>query len=69
MSAAEWPWRSLAEAASAVESRAVSPVELTQACLDRIEKVDRAVHAFVSVHAEGALEAARVAERDISAGR
>lgn len=59
----------MADAASAVKSRAVSPVELTQACLDRIEKVDRAVHAFVSVHAEGALEAARVAERDISAGR
>ncbi len=69
MSAAEWPWRSLAAAASAVESRAVSPVELTQACLDRIEKVDRAVHAFVSVDAEGALEAARVAEREILAGR
>jgi len=69
MSDAEWPWRSLTDAASAVESRAVSPVELTQACLDRIEKVDRAVHAFVSVHAEEALEAARVAERDISAGR
>jgi aspartyl-tRNA(Asn)/glutamyl-tRNA(Gln) amidotransferase subunit A len=69
MSAAEWPWRSLADAASAVESRAASPVELTQACLDRIQKVDHAVHAFVSVRAEGALEAARVAERDISAGR
>jgi aspartyl-tRNA(Asn)/glutamyl-tRNA(Gln) amidotransferase subunit A len=69
MSAAEWPWRSLAAAASAVESRAVSPVELTQVCLDRIEKVDRAVHAFVSVDSERALEAARAAERDISAGR
>jgi aspartyl-tRNA(Asn)/glutamyl-tRNA(Gln) amidotransferase subunit A len=69
VSAVEWPWRSLADAASAVESRAVSPVELTQACLDRIEKVDGAVHAFVSVDAEGALEAARAAERDISAGR
>jgi aspartyl-tRNA(Asn)/glutamyl-tRNA(Gln) amidotransferase subunit A len=64
-----WPWRSLAEAASAVRARAVSPVELTRACLDRIERVDGVVHAFVSVDAEGALEAARAAEREIQAGR
>ncbi len=65
----EWPWRSLAAAARAVESRAVSPVELTTACLERIERADRAVHAFASLDAEGALAAARAAEREITAGR
>jgi aspartyl-tRNA(Asn)/glutamyl-tRNA(Gln) amidotransferase subunit A len=52
-----------------VKSRAVSPVELTRACLERIERVDGAVRSFVSVDAEGALEAARAAEREIAGGR
>src|SRR6266446_4651977 len=65
----EWPWRSLAETAAAVKSRAVSPVELTRACLDRIERVEPVLHAFVSVDADGALQTARAAEREITAGR
>src|SRR5919201_822063 len=64
----EWPWRSLAEAATAVKSGAVSPVELTRACLERIERVDGVVHAFVSVDADRALQDARRAEREIRAG-
>ncbi len=64
----EWPWHSLAEAATAVKAGAVSPVELTRACLERIERVDRVVHAFVSVDAERALQDARKAEREIKAG-
>jgi len=65
----EWPWRSLADAAAAVKAGAVSPVELTRACLERIERVDHALHAFVSVDAERALQDARRAEREIQAGR
>src|SRR5262245_26416844 len=64
-----WPWRSLAAVTAAVKSGAVSPVELTRACLDRIERVDPVLHAFVSVDAEGALQAARAAEREMTAGR
>jgi aspartyl-tRNA(Asn)/glutamyl-tRNA(Gln) amidotransferase subunit A len=67
--APSWPWRSMAETAAAVKSGGVSPVELTRACLDRIERVDPVLHAFVSVDVEGALRAARAAERDITAGR
>ena len=59
MTPSAWPWRSLADAAAAVKSGAASPVELTRACLERIERVDPVVHAFVSVDAEGALQAAR----------
>ncbi|HEY8370001.1 MAG TPA: amidase [Thermodesulfobacteriota bacterium] len=65
----DWIWRSLADAAEALRTRAVSPVELTRACLERIERVEPAVHAFVSVDAEGALRAAAAAEREIAAGR
>src|SRR5436309_11215051 len=64
----EWPWQSLAQAAAAVKAGAVSPVELTRACLERIERVDPVVHAFVSVDAERALQDARKAEREIKAG-
>src|SRR5256884_1719401 len=64
----DWPWQSLAEAAAAVKSGAVSPMELTRACLERIERVDPVVHAFVSVDAEHALQEAQRAEREIKAG-
>ncbi len=63
------PWSSVAEAARAVQAGAVSPVELTRACLDRIERVDRAIRAFTVVDTEGALEAARAAEREIGRSR
>jgi aspartyl-tRNA(Asn)/glutamyl-tRNA(Gln) amidotransferase subunit A len=66
--AAESPWQSLVEAAAAVRSGAVSPVELTRACLDRIERVDPVLRAFVSVDAEGAMQAARMAEDEITSG-
>ena len=69
MTTGTWPWRSLAEAAAAVKSGAVSPVELTRACLERIEHVEAVVHAFVSVDADGAMQAARAAEQAIKAGR
>src|SRR3989454_2696838 len=64
----DWLWQSLAEAAAAVKAGAVSPMELTRACLERIERVDRVVHAFVSVDAQGALQDAAKAEREIKAG-
>src|SRR5206468_12030788 len=62
------PWQSLAEAAAAVKARAVSPVHLARACLERIERVDHVVRAFVSVDAEHAVQDAQSAEREIKAG-
>lgn len=69
MASPDWPWSSLAQAAQAVRTGAVSPVELTRACLARIERVDPVVRAFASVDAEGALRAAQAAEREIRGGR
>lgn len=62
-------WKSITETARAVEAREVSPVQLTRTCLDRIERSDRAIRAFAFVDVEGALDAARAAEREIQRGR
>ncbi|MBR7834577.1 Asp-tRNA(Asn)/Glu-tRNA(Gln) amidotransferase subunit GatA [Actinospica durhamensis] len=54
--------RTAAELASSIASGEVSAVEVTQAHLDRIAKVDEKVHAFLHVDAEGALGAARAVD-------
>jgi amidase len=55
----------LTEAARLIQSRKVSPVELTQALLRRIERLEPRLHAYALVTAELALEQARKAEDDI----
>ena len=59
---------SITDAAAQIESRRLSPVELVQSALDRIEQVEGRLNAFVVVTAEQALEAARQAEKEISDG-
>jgi aspartyl-tRNA(Asn)/glutamyl-tRNA(Gln) amidotransferase subunit A len=59
----------LKEASELVRRRDVSPVELTEACLARIERYDRAINAFITVTREQALTAAREAEAEIGRGR
>lgn len=61
-------FKSIAEAASLIERRAVSPVELTRAILERIEALDVKLHAFITVTADLALRQARLAEAEIAAG-
>src|SRR5271163_4292249 len=46
----------------------VSPVELTRACLNRIEKLNPALNAYITVTAESALAEAHAAEAEISRG-
>jgi aspartyl-tRNA(Asn)/glutamyl-tRNA(Gln) amidotransferase subunit A len=58
----------VAEAARRVRQREVSPVELTDALLDRIERAQPTLKAFVTVDAEGARAAARAAEASIGQG-
>jgi amidase len=52
-----------AEQAAAVRSRAVSPVELVDHYLDRIERHDKEIASFVTLTAEAARLAAREAEQ------
>jgi aspartyl-tRNA(Asn)/glutamyl-tRNA(Gln) amidotransferase subunit A len=49
----------LADASDRVRKRAISPVELTQACLQRIEKLNPVLNAFITITAEAALAQAR----------
>jgi aspartyl-tRNA(Asn)/glutamyl-tRNA(Gln) amidotransferase subunit A len=57
------------DAAARIRSKRLSPVELTEAILARIDQVEPKIHAFITLMRENALEAARSAEREIMAGR
>ena len=59
----------IADCAGWIRSRALSPVELLVCLLDRVVAHDDKTCSFVTVAAENALEQARVAEREIAAGR
>jgi len=58
----------LSEASRAVQKKEVSPVDLTQACLARIERFNPKLNAFITVRDTAALEEARKAEDEISRG-
>ncbi|MBI3069336.1 MAG: amidase [Betaproteobacteria bacterium] len=59
----------IAEAAKLIESRKLSPVELTRALLDRIQAIDPQINAFITVTADLALKQAKEAEAEILHGR
>ena len=63
------PGRSLLELSDLLRRRQLSPVELTRAHLDRIERDDPVLRAYIAVQAEDALAAAERAEREIGEGR
>src|SRR5271155_2022230 len=48
--------------------KSFSPVELTQSYLDRSQKIGPKLNAYVTITAELALEQARAAEKEITAG-
>lgn len=56
---------SLSEAADLISQRKLSPLELTRACLERIEHLEPLLNAFITLMAESALESAREAEQEI----
>src|SRR3984885_9359172 len=58
----------IVEVGSRLRRRELSPVEITQSCLDRIEELNPSLNAFITVTAESALAEARVAESEISRG-
>jgi aspartyl-tRNA(Asn)/glutamyl-tRNA(Gln) amidotransferase subunit A len=61
-------WLSLSDASRLVHDKKVSPVELTQGCLSRIERLNPKLNAFITVTAEAALAQAREAEAAIQRG-
>ena len=58
----------LAQASELVRAKKLSPVELTEACLARIEKLNPELNAFITVTAEMALAQARAGEAEIQSG-
>src|SRR5690242_5455338 len=58
----------LTQPSQSVQTREVSTVDLTEACLARIEKLDGRLKAYITVTAESALEEARRAEAEIMRG-
>jgi aspartyl-tRNA(Asn)/glutamyl-tRNA(Gln) amidotransferase subunit A len=58
----------IAEASRRIQARTLSPVELTQAYLDRIAALDGRLNAYILVLREQALAEARRAEAEITAG-
>ncbi|MEU6762642.1 amidase [Streptomyces sp. NPDC046853] len=60
---------SLADAARAVSAGELSPVELTDSVLDRIDAVESRLHAYVTVAADSARTSAAAAEKEIARGR
>src|ERR1041385_8544298 len=57
------------ELAAMIKAKKVSPVEVTQAYLDRIESLNPKLNAFITVTKTQALAQAKQAEKDIAAGK
>jgi aspartyl-tRNA(Asn)/glutamyl-tRNA(Gln) amidotransferase subunit A len=59
----------LAALADTIRARRVSPVEATRWYLERIDRLDRRLHAFITVDRDGALKQAAVLEAEVMRGR
>ena len=65
----ELVFETVARQASLIERREVSPVALVEAYLDRIDRLNDRLHAYITVCRESALAEARTAEEEIASGR
>jgi len=65
----ELHYMTIAETEKLISSRKLSPMELTQALLARIEAFDTQINAFITLTHELALQQARQAEKEIGFGR
>jgi aspartyl-tRNA(Asn)/glutamyl-tRNA(Gln) amidotransferase subunit A len=68
MTADELCCLSLEDVAARIAAKDVSPVEVTEAVLARIERLNPKLNAFITVSADRARAQARAAEREIAAG-
>lgn len=56
------------EARTLIDKKSLSPVELLQSCLNRIEQVNGALNAVVAMDVEAAMQRARAVEKQLAAG-
>ena len=68
MGTSELWWMSAVELAAAIQTRRLSPVEITRAVLERIEAVNPRLNAYCTVAAERALAEATAAEAAVLRG-
>lgn len=64
----EIAWLSLEEIAARIRKRQVSAEETVRACLERIERLEPRIGAFITVTGQAALDAARAADRATEGG-
>ena len=69
MEKSEIPFLPTTRLAELIKSREVSPVEATEAYLDRIGQVDHKLHSYITVTHEEALAQANQAAQEIASGR
>jgi len=66
---ADLPYLTLTDVSRRIQSRELSPVDLTQRMLDRIAAVDSRLKSFATVMRDEALAAARAADQEIRGGK
>ena len=59
----------IAEAGKRIAARTLSPVDLTRAYLERIERLNPRVNAYITVTADAALAQARALEAELASGK
>ena len=59
---------SIREASDQLRQRKLSPVELTRACLERIDRLNPTLNAFITITRDSAIAEAETAEREIHQG-
>ncbi|MDP2708362.1 MAG: amidase, partial [Burkholderiales bacterium] len=69
MTADDLSYLTISEAAAGLRRRDFSPVELTKACLARIEAIDGKLHSFITLTADRALKQVREVEQELRSGK
>ena len=69
MNKSELPFVSAGDLSRLIQSKEVSPVEATEAYLDRIDSLDHRFNSYLTVMREQAMADARQAEQDIATGQ
>ena len=69
MDKSQLPFLSATELGSLIKSKEVSPVEATEAYLERIPQIDGKLNSYITVTADRALADAKKAEQEIVSGK
>src|SRR5262249_48420316 len=68
MEKAEIPFLSVSQLSELIKSRQVSPVEVVEGYLERIDRLNDRLYAYLTVCRDQAMEAARASERELARG-